>query len=213
MPTPSRTTALRAALLLCAIATPPATAAAQAPPDTSWDITKPRGKTREIDFTTSEGTWTSVDISRDGSFIVFDLLSHIYRMPASGGTATALTQNSGMASNFHPRISPDGTQAFVPSKQDNLLRGGGYGGPPFGGVVFTDDLSSMGAINQRYGVAEAVLRALQAGADVALWVSTGEVPAVLDRLESAVNSGELSAQRVEDSVTKLVGMKGTNPHC
>ncbi len=95
----------------------------------------------------------------------------------------------------------------------NLLRGGGYGGPPFGGVVFTDDLSSMGAINQRYGVAEAVLRALQGGADVALWVSTGEVPAVLDRLESAVNSGELSAQRVEDSVTKLVGMKGTNPHC
>ena len=89
----------------------------------------------------------------------------------------------------------------------------GYGGPPVGGVVFTDDLSSMGAINQRYGVAEAVLRALQAGADVALWVSTGEVPAVLDRLESAVNSGELSAQRVEDSVTKLVGMKGTNPHC
>ena len=95
----------------------------------------------------------------------------------------------------------------------NLLRGGGYGGPPFGGVVFTDDLSSMGAINQRYGVAEAVLRALQAGADVALWVTTGEVPAVLDRLESAVHAGELSEQRVEDSVTKLAGAKGTNPHC
>ncbi len=94
-----------------------------------------------------------------------------------------------------------------------LLRGGGYGGPPFGGVVFTDDLSSMGAINQRYGVAEAVLRALQAGADVALWVTTAEVPAVLDRLESAVNAGELSAQRVEDSVSKLAAAKGTNPHC
>ena len=39
------------------------------------------------------------------------------------------------------------------------------------------------------------------------------IAAVLDRLESAVNSGELSAQRVEDAVTKLVGMKGTNPHC
>ncbi len=54
----------------------------------------------------------------------------------------------------------------------NLLRSGGYGGPPFAGVVFTDDLSSMAAINERYGVAEAVLRALQAGADVALWVTT-----------------------------------------
>ena len=58
--------------------------------------------------------------------------------------------------------------------------------------MFTDDLSSMGAINQRYGVADAVLRALQAGADVALWVTTDEVPAVLDRLEKALAAGELS---------------------
>ncbi|HEV7855264.1 MAG TPA: glycoside hydrolase family 3 N-terminal domain-containing protein, partial [Mycobacterium sp.] len=63
-----------------------------------------------------------------------------------------------------------------------LLRSGDYGGPGFGGLVFSDDLSSMGAINQRYGVADAALRALQAGADVALWVTTDEVPAVLDRL-------------------------------
>src|SRR6185295_18684043 len=48
----------------------------------------------------------------------------------------------------------------------DLLRSGGYGGRPFTGLVFTDDLSSMGAINQRYSVEEAVLRALQAGADV-----------------------------------------------
>ena len=40
----------------------------------------------------------------------------------------------------------------------NLLRSGGYGGPPFGGIVFTDDLSSMGAINQRYSVPDAVLK-------------------------------------------------------
>ncbi len=111
-----------------------------------------------------------------------------------------------------PGLTGSAPASLSPAAYD-LLRSGGYGGPPFGGVVFTDDLSSMGAINQHYGVAEAVLRALQAGADVALWVSTGEVPAVLDRLESAVNSGELSAQRVEDSVAKLVGLKGPNPHC
>ena len=29
-----------------------------------------------------------------------------------------------------------------------LLRSGNYGGPPFDGLVFTDDLSSMGAINR-----------------------------------------------------------------
>ena len=72
----------------------------------------------------------------------------------------------------------------------HLLRSGGYGGPPFNGPVFTDDLSSMKAITDRYGVAEAVLRALQAGADIALWVTTDEVPAVLDRLEEAVAAGE-----------------------
>ncbi len=50
----------------------------------------------------------SVDISPDQSWIVFDLLGHIYRMPASGGEARSLTQNSGVALNFQPRISPDG---------------------------------------------------------------------------------------------------------
>ena len=44
----------------------------------------PRGKTREIDFTTTEGTWMSVDLSPDATWIVFDLLGHIYRMPVAG---------------------------------------------------------------------------------------------------------------------------------
>ena len=94
-----------------------------------------------------------------------------------------------------------------------LLRSGGYGGPGFGGLVYSDDLSSMGAINQRYGVADAVLRALQAGADVALWVTTDEVPAVLDRLEKALAAGELSQARVDDSVLKVATQKGPNPKC
>ncbi|OFJ53154.1 glycoside hydrolase family 3 N-terminal domain-containing protein [Mycolicibacterium grossiae] len=94
-----------------------------------------------------------------------------------------------------------------------LLRSGGYGGPGFGGLVYTDDLSSMGAINQRYGVADAVLKALQAGADVALWVTTTEVPAVLDRLESAVNGGELNMGAVDASVLKVAGTKGPSPRC
>jgi len=35
-----------------------------------------------------------------------------------------------------------------------LLRSGDYGGPAFNGPVFTDDLSSMQAISDRFGVAE-----------------------------------------------------------
>ena len=71
----------------------------------------------------------------------------------------------------------------------------------------------MGAINQQYGVDEAVLRGLQAGADVALWVTTDEVPAVLDRLEKALAAGELSQSKVDDSVLKLAAAKGPNPRC
>jgi beta-N-acetylhexosaminidase len=93
----------------------------------------------------------------------------------------------------------------------DLLRSGGYGGPPFTGLVFTDDLSSMGAINQRYGVAEAVLRALQAGADTALWITTDRVPAVLNRLEQAVSAGELGMNRVNDALARVAAAKGSNP--
>ncbi len=78
----------------------------------------------------------------------------------------------------------------------------------FGGAVFTDDLSSMQAISDVYPVPEAVLKALAAGADVALWVTTAEVPAVLDRLEAAVNSGELPQARVDEALRRAVAMKG-----
>ncbi|OYN81160.1 glycoside hydrolase family 3 N-terminal domain-containing protein [Mycolicibacterium sphagni] len=94
-----------------------------------------------------------------------------------------------------------------------LLRSGGYGGPGFDGPVFSDDLSSMAAIADRYGVAEAVLRSLQAGIDVALWVTTDEVPAVLDRLEKAVNAGELSLPAIETSLLRMARLKGQSPRC
>src|SRR5262245_18313950 len=89
----------------------------------SWDVTKPRGTTREIDFVTREGTWMSVDISADGKWIVFDLLGHIYRVAAAGGDAECLTQSSGVAVNNHPRLPADGKPiAFVSDRsgQNNL---------------------------------------------------------------------------------------------
>jgi hypothetical protein len=79
-----------------------------AQPPTSWDVFRARGHTREIDFLVSEGTWMSLDVSPDGRWIVFDLLAHIYRVPIGGGEAQCLTQESGIATNYHPRYSPDG---------------------------------------------------------------------------------------------------------
>ncbi len=90
---------------------------------TPWDVTQTRGKTRDINFDTQEGTWMSADISPDGRWVVFDLLAHIYRVPVAGGKAECLTQASGAALNFHPRYSPDGTTiAFISDRkgQNNL---------------------------------------------------------------------------------------------
>jgi Tol biopolymer transport system component len=82
--------------------------------DPAWDTTRPRGQTRTIDFRVDEGTGMSVDVSPDGRTIVFDLLGHLYTVPTTGGLALCITQDSGIASNFHPKFSPDGRSiAFV----------------------------------------------------------------------------------------------------
>ena len=111
-----------------------------------------------------------------------------------------------------PGLTGDDPASLSPAAY-GLLRSGEYGGPGFRGLVFTDDLSSMGAINERYGVADAVLKSLQAGADVALWVTTKEVPAVLDRLEKAVAAGELDMGKVDESMLRVAAVKGPHPRC
>jgi beta-N-acetylhexosaminidase len=107
----------------------------------------------------------------------------------------------------------DDPASLSPAAVTLLREGTGYGGPPFNGPVFSDDLSSMAAISDRYGVAEAALRTLQAGSDVALWVTTDEVPAVLDRLEKAVAAGELALPAVDQSLVRVATMKGPSRAC
>ncbi|MCY4277563.1 MAG: hypothetical protein OXE81_06970 [Gammaproteobacteria bacterium] len=55
----------------------------------------PLEPTREIAFTSSEGTWMSLDVSPDGTTLIFDLLGDIYTMPISGGAATRITKGDG----------------------------------------------------------------------------------------------------------------------
>jgi beta-glucosidase-like glycosyl hydrolase len=112
-----------------------------------------------------------------------------------------------------PDLTADKPASLSKAAYD-LLRSGGYGGPGFPGLVFTDDLSSMGAINQHYTVPDAVLLALQAGADTALWITTDQVPAVLDRLVQAVTTtGELSQDRVTEALHRVALGKGPHPSC
>lgn len=103
----------------------------------------------------------------------------------------------------------EGLPASISPQAVQLLRSGtGYGAPPFDGVVFTDDLSGMQAITDTYDITEAVQAALAAGVDQALWLSTDDVPRVLDHLEQAVATGELPAARVDDAVRTVARAKG-----
>lgn len=89
-----------------------------------------------------------------------------------------------------------------------LRRGAGYGGPPFNGVVFSDDLSGMAAISARYPIEQAVEKFILAGGDIALWLSTDRVSSVLDTLERAVSAGRLAPRRLDDKVVRVLRAKG-----
>jgi len=67
---------------------------------------------RNVDFTTSQGTWLSLDVSPDGKTLILELVGDLYTLPFSGGEAKKIT--SGMAFNSQPRFSPDGKKiAFL----------------------------------------------------------------------------------------------------
>jgi len=69
-----------------------------------------------------------------------------------------------------------GSSQPEPAAVDLLRNGTGYGGPQFNDPVFTDDLSTMKAI---------------------------EVPAVFDRLQAALDNGELNTAKIETSVLPM----------
>ena len=99
------------------LASPGAVAHAQgAPPGSAPGaaaVTLPLKTARTHTFTTSKGTWLSLDVSPDGQQIVFDLLGDLYTLPAAGGKATRLT--SGMGYDVQPRLSPDGRKVVFVS--------------------------------------------------------------------------------------------------
>ena len=109
---------IRASLLLALLlATPSALLAQNRDPLPGLVKTPPR----VIEFDTSEGTWISVDVSKDGRTLVFDLLGDLYTLPASGGEATPLVTGAEFASQ--PRFSPDGGSiAFISDRSgsDNV---------------------------------------------------------------------------------------------
>ena len=57
-----------------------------------WDVANPPGEWnwKDLNFSTDEGTWMSLDVSPDGSSIVFDMLGDIYTLPITGAASMVL---------------------------------------------------------------------------------------------------------------------------
>ncbi|NMM49636.1 amidohydrolase family protein [Marinigracilibium pacificum] len=81
-----------------------------------WDVNNPDSPNKKISISTDEATWTNIDVSPDGSKIVFDVLGDIFIMPSSGGKAKAL--RTGHAWEVQPRFSPDGKMISFTSDAD-----------------------------------------------------------------------------------------------
>ncbi len=82
----------------------------------------------------------------------------------------------------------------------------------FDGLVVTDDLGAMKAVTGTFTLPEAVLKALTAGADQALWSSGAQnaaaVGSLLDGLEKALADGRLDAAANDRAVARVLAAKG-----
>lgn len=106
-----------------------------------------------------------------------------------------------------PGLTEPATPASISPRALAMLRDDvGYQG-----LVMTDDLGAMRAISDRMGLPEAVLHALRAGVDVALWTSGDPPGKVLDHLEQAVGTGALPQSRVDDAALRVLRAKGVDP--
>ncbi len=81
----------------------------------------------------------------------------------------------------------------------------------FRGVAITDSLG-MGAVNQRWGFAEATIMAVSAGADAVLATDGSQARAMRDALVDAVGSGRLDEARLDEAVARMLALKGLDPH-
>jgi beta-glucosidase-like glycosyl hydrolase/CubicO group peptidase (beta-lactamase class C family) len=74
----------------------------------------------------------------------------------------------------------------------------------FDGLVLTDALTMRG-ITDAYGIGEAAVRAVEAGADVIL--SPSDVPVAIGAVVSAVHEGRLTRERIERSARRILELK------
>jgi beta-N-acetylhexosaminidase len=102
-----------------------------------------------------------------------------------------------------PKLDPDHPATMSPVIINELLRKE----LGFNGVVITDDMT-MGAIVKHFDIKKAAVQSVLAGADIVL-VAHGydQAGQVFDELVRAAKSGELSMERIDQSVARILRLK------
>lgn len=115
-----------------------------------------------------------------------------------------------MAHIFNERIDPDYPATLSRATIEGLLRGQ----LGFDGVVITDDMY-MNAIIERYSIEEAVVLAINAGADMMIFgnnINTGFVPDRPDRIiqviVDAVKTGKIKPERLVEANRRIERLAG-----
>ena len=80
----------------------------------------------------------------------------------------------------------------------------------FGGVILTDSLDAGAISATGLDGAKAVVKAIEAGADMAMITTATDYPAALAGLEAAVSSGALPMSQVISSVDRIIKVKNSN---
>jgi beta-N-acetylhexosaminidase len=77
----------------------------------------------------------------------------------------------------------------------------------FQGVIITDSLTMEG-ITAYYSEAQAAAVAIEAGSDLLMGASTpNDVASMINGIKQAINAGEISQQRIDDSVRRILMLK------
>ncbi|MBM7609569.1 beta-N-acetylhexosaminidase [Lysinibacillus composti] len=102
-----------------------------------------------------------------------------------------------------PKIDPSSPASMSKTIIDGLLRDE----LSFDGVVITDDLT-MEAITDNYSISRASVESIKAGSDIILIAHNYEnITSSVQAIKNAINNGELSEQRINDSVRRILLLK------
>jgi beta-N-acetylhexosaminidase len=77
----------------------------------------------------------------------------------------------------------------------------------FQGVILSDSMNMKGATGEDLSLEEAALQAVKAGVDLLLVSTPGSAQPAYERLLAAAQSGELSMNRIDDSLRRVLSLK------